>query len=300
MTMGVLTIEWKDEWIREFESKAVKENAHCAKKENAHECALYLPTFIPARTPASYTQKVPLAIWQTWKSNVAAGKHHYDAVMSFVKSNPEYDFYMFDDTTALDFICAFYPDIALIYQQAVPGAVKADLWRLAVIFRYGGVYLDTDCHSTTPLRDIIWPNASVISGIGTLGDFHQWVLIYTPRHILVKTALKYAAFRLKRLYNTRSGGDIVETTGPGALHAAMQDVFQTHQCTLYNNDQLRSRYAHDVVITLSQSPVCASKMGVMQVYNGDFLGIKWSSKTPPRMRRRTASLCTTGMYRARM
>jgi mannosyltransferase OCH1-like enzyme len=270
--ISVLGVQWKDPWIEDFEAKALKESEHCTKKENAPECALHIPGFIPARKPPSYTQKVPFAIWQTWKSNEAAGKHHYDAVMSIVNTNPEYDYYLFDDTAALDFMCTFYPDMALIYQQAVPGAVKADLWRLAVIFRYGGVYLDTDCHATAPLREIIWSNASVVSGIGILGDFHQWVLIYTPRHILIKTALKYAAFRLKRLYNTRTGGNIVETTGPGALHAAMQDAFQTHQCTLYNNHQLRSRHAHDEVLTISQPAACASKMGLMQIYNGDFLG----------------------------
>jgi hypothetical protein len=52
----------------------------------------------------------------------------------------------------------------------------------------------------------------------------------------------------------------------------MQDAFQTYQCTLYNKDQLRSRYAHDEVLTISQPAACASKMGLMQIYNGDFLG----------------------------
>ena len=63
-------------------------------------------------------------------------------------------------------------------QVLVPKAGKADIWRLAMILRYGGIYVDSDVKALHPFREYIWPNASVVSGVGSHKDFHQW---YAPR-----------------------------------------------------------------------------------------------------------------------
>jgi hypothetical protein len=55
-----------------------------------------------------------------------------------------------------------------------PAAAKADIWRLAVILRYGGVYVDSDVKALRPFRERVWANASVVSGIGGQRDLHQW------------------------------------------------------------------------------------------------------------------------------
>ena len=56
----------------------------------------------------------------------------------------------------------------------MPKAAKADVWRLAIILRYGGIYVDSDVKALHPFREYLWPNASVASGIGANKDFHQW------------------------------------------------------------------------------------------------------------------------------
>jgi mannosyltransferase OCH1-like enzyme len=53
-------------------------------------------------------------------------------------------------------------------------AAKADIWRLAVILRYGGVYADSDVKALHPFRERVWANASVVSGMGSGKDLHQW------------------------------------------------------------------------------------------------------------------------------
>ena len=53
-------------------------------------------------------------------------------------------------------------------------AAKADIWRLAVILRCGGVYVDSDAQALHPFRERVWPNASVVSGMGRMKDLHQW------------------------------------------------------------------------------------------------------------------------------
>ena len=40
------------------------------------------------------------------------------------------------------------------YSVMVPGAAKADIWRLAVVWRYGGVYVDSDVVALRPFREV--------------------------------------------------------------------------------------------------------------------------------------------------
>ena len=51
-------------------------------------------------------------------------------------------------------------------QLMVPKAGKADIWRLAITLRYGGIYADSDVKALHPFRDYVLPNASVASGMG--------------------------------------------------------------------------------------------------------------------------------------
>eukprot|EP01032_Pedospumella_encystans_P010693 gene10693-12478_t len=272
--------EWKDDWLRDWEAQALK-----SQPDNCpslfvfpDKCPGILPKYLPARVASTYDQVIPKVIWQTWKSVQASGPNHYLAVLSFLHDNPEYEYYMFDDASALDFMCTFYPEHALLYQQVTPGAVKADLWRLAVMYRYGGVYFDTDCASTTSLKEIIWPNASVVTGLGVLRDFHQWALIYAPQHSIIKSTLKTAVRRLRQLYNDRKGGNIVDITGPGALSAGVNEALQAANCTPLARMQRSPR--PDEIMDAQQSTQCLQSVGVLQIYSGDFLGNKVLFKHP--------------------
>lgn len=270
-------VSWKDDWLRQWERKAVaKMNSYkgppscISVAADSLNCTRLIPIYLPARINADYSQIIPMVIWQTWKSVQASGPNHYAAVMSFINHNPEYEYYMFDDEAALEFMCTFYPEQSLIYQQVVPGAAKADLWRLGIMARYGGVYFDTDSESITPLRNIIWQNASVVSGLGCVGDFHQWALIYPPRHIIIEATFKFALKRLKELYNKHEGGDIVTATGPGALSAGVDGVLQMFNCTPLL--QLPRSQDPQQLVQVVQRDLCVEGVGIMQIYSGDYLG----------------------------
>jgi mannosyltransferase OCH1-like enzyme len=56
--------------------------------------------------------------------------------------NPDYQLYYFNDTDVLRFM-KDYSDIAYkCYQKIIPGAFKADLFRLCILEKYGGCYSD--------------------------------------------------------------------------------------------------------------------------------------------------------------
>ena len=266
---------WKDTWISNWEQTAIDRmksgDIYCSTHAQEFNCTLRLPRYLPPRVVSNYTQLIPKIIWQTWKSTTAGGPHHFQAVTSFIEANPEYEYYLFDDSAALEFMCTFHSDQALIYQQVVPGAVKADLWRLAIIRRYGGVYFDTDSQSVTPLREFVWPNASVVSGMGVLNDFHQWALLYTPNHPIIRDAYRIAVHRLHQLHQSKRGSDMTKITGPDALHTAVNNILNLFNCSLQSDFHSRSKDTGGIVHFLPNH-YCHQQIGVLQIYSGDFLG----------------------------
>jgi inositol phosphorylceramide mannosyltransferase catalytic subunit len=269
--------EWKDQWLINWEINALKYSPKNQTYDpptlcnvSTDKCSLTLPRYLPARKKIKSSQVIPRVIWQTWKSYTASGPILYNSIMSFIRDNPDYDYYLFDDEAALEFMCKFFPQDAQFYQKIVPGAVRADIWRAAVVYKYGGVYFDVDSVSTTPLSHFIWPNSSLVTGLGSLLDFHQWALLYRPRHIIMKRALKVAVTRLKHLYQNKRGGDIVSTTGPGALAAAVHETLGAKSCQV--PDDFRSIYAAGAPMIFLKDSFCDEEVGVLQIYPDDFLG----------------------------
>jgi mannosyltransferase OCH1-like enzyme len=57
--------------------------------------------------------------------------------------NPQFIFHMFDDGDCRQFIQQFYASEVLeAFDTLKPGAYKADLWRLCILYLRGGVYMD--------------------------------------------------------------------------------------------------------------------------------------------------------------
>jgi mannosyltransferase OCH1-like enzyme len=58
-------------------------------------------------------------------------------------ANPTFSYRLFDDNECRAFIEKHFPaDIVKAYDTLIPGAYKADLWRLCMLYMEGGIYLD--------------------------------------------------------------------------------------------------------------------------------------------------------------
>ena len=271
----------KDKWLVEFERDARirlladnKLTPPCdpdfVEVARTSSCVWRIPRYLPARNQPNETQLIPRYLFQTWRSDMAAGPNHFQCVMSFIRDNPEYEYYLIDDSASWNFIRTYHPEYAPLFEKVIPGAMRADILRLALIARYGGVYFDSDSCSAAPLRQFVWSNASVVSGVGSLGDFHQWALLYQANHIFVRNALKFAFFRLNALYKQKVAGSVSYTTGPGAFHAAMKEVFLTHNCSIPMH--VRKHTDPTDVLRYLPNHYCSREVGVMQVFAGDHLG----------------------------
>lgn len=93
--------------------------------------------------------EIPFLVFQTWKTNRTADM---PAEMVYCMEdlrthNPGFQFHLFSDEDCRAFLVAnFATEVVAAYDTLLPGAYKADLWRYAVIYQHGGIYLDFKYH----------------------------------------------------------------------------------------------------------------------------------------------------------
>jgi hypothetical protein len=72
------------------------------------------------------------------------------------KLNPEYDIKLYDDEMCKTFLLNEYSQLHLdIFNFLEDGPIKADFWRVCIINKYGGLYVDADIEPLVPLNTYI-------------------------------------------------------------------------------------------------------------------------------------------------
>jgi len=164
--------------------------------------------WIPASSTAAQKQNeslIPRFIFQSWKTNDLQEKI-CDIVLEWTNLNPEYDYFLFDDASMARFLQLEYGrDIYSAYSCIKVGAAKSDVWRLLIIYLFGGIYFDIDVLTKVPFEKWGFENRTVVSGRAChnrrkhpTGCGHQWGLIYSPNHPLIRTAIETTLGNLAR------------------------------------------------------------------------------------------------------
>jgi hypothetical protein len=95
---------------------------------------------------------IPKYVFQTWYSKrlpptIEAHRNR------MIKENPDMQFFLYDDKDCEAFLQKHFPvRVIKAYRKLTPGAYKADLWRLCILFIYGGFYLDIKYVLTKEVR----------------------------------------------------------------------------------------------------------------------------------------------------
>ena len=91
---------------------------------------------------SEYNCIIPCDIYQTWHTKDLPPKMR-ERVELLKSQNPKFNHYLYDDNDCREFIKShFREDVLDAYDRLIPGAYKADLWRLCILFIKGGIYLD--------------------------------------------------------------------------------------------------------------------------------------------------------------
>jgi len=91
---------------------------------------------------ADYNIQIPLKVYMTWHTKNLPPKM-LNNLNKLKLDNPKFEFIVYDDNDCREFIKNNYSnEILWAFDKLKPGAYKADLWRLCILYKYGGYYLD--------------------------------------------------------------------------------------------------------------------------------------------------------------
>jgi hypothetical protein len=164
---------------------------------------------------------IPKKIFQTWESReVSDGM--YNAVQSWIEKNPDWEYHFFDDDDLREFIKEHFPKkVLMAYDSLNPGAYKADLWRLCVLYIHGGVYADIKSILLMSLNEIIPKDASFIVCKDKSfryqefdGYIYNAFICTKPKHPFIKKIIDKLIANVEVEYY---GNDQLSPTGPGAF-----------------------------------------------------------------------------------
>ena len=182
-------------------------------------------------TATTTTHGIPRYIWQTVREIPKKLPTHTKEMLG---NNPGWHFALMDDAAVDVFMHTVFARTSLLwaYQNINPklGAMKADIWRYAVLYAFGGVYVDADScfkitldkhlrpddgyvfsaehneytHCYTPDFYLGQPRFNNKAFVDTLpfGKFKvaQYLLIFQPRHPVLAGTLRNVVLIFKHLY----------------------------------------------------------------------------------------------------
>lgn len=196
--------------------------------------------------PWDPSQKIPLKIWSTTKSrNLPTALE--DAVASWKLLNPSVSWQLDEDEDVLLFLKQeiggeLWETVQRFMNQGCPAVMIADIWRYAILYRYGGIYSDVDVVCKQPVHTWL-PPSKPIAGIppveyqkmaldscsiliGLENDFHfcQWTFASVPGHPILKRALELIIERGKDGLVLENKDFVHYHTGPAIFTAAIINI----------------------------------------------------------------------------
>lgn len=152
--------------------------------------------YIKARKRSDIKQNIPRIIVQTHEQNILP-KRMINNMYTWINKNPTYDYYFFDKNDRINFIKEYFDEWVLnMYNKVIPGALKADIFRLCFMYIKGGIYSDIDQICLNSLDTIIDPEDNFITGV-CRNTPHQSLIISSPNNPIFLHTLKKGYERVK-------------------------------------------------------------------------------------------------------
>jgi mannosyltransferase OCH1-like enzyme len=164
--------------------------------------------------------RIPKVIWQTNYTDRVTLAVYLNYLFNRCLS-PSYAYRFMDPRERAEFIKACCSsEVAEAYSKLLIGAAQADLWRILVLQRFGGVYLDIDAHAVWPLGFIIKPDCAELYVRHRDNSISNYFLASTKDNPNLDRVL---VSMLDRIRNA-SSNDVAEVTGPAVLDAALKEL----------------------------------------------------------------------------
>ncbi|WP_297444037.1 glycosyltransferase family 32 protein, partial [Acidocella sp.] len=173
--------------------------------------------------PREIKLKIPKVIAQFWDAEEPP-EDVARLMASWGGNNPDYDVRCFSLHTAASFLQQSYPAPVLrAFLRPMEPAKRADLFRLAWLYKAGGIYADADDLCLAPLASVLPASADMVLYQEEYGTVGNNFIATAPNNPMMKYALDQAVIAINR-----GDADILWlATGPGLLTRALAQQIYT-------------------------------------------------------------------------
>jgi mannosyltransferase OCH1-like enzyme len=176
---------------------------------------------------------IPNILYQTWKTKVIPSElRSYRE--SWTKSNPNTKIILYSDDDCNKFIeKEFGPDIYFLYSSLPHPIMRADFWRVAMIYIHGGFYGDLDLACNVPLNTIVHDEVDAVF-IKEINNISNFFFGAVPKHPAIKKALDYMIEESSNIIDKNT-----QSFGMHSLHRAVREYYQVIGIDYPNNDEVQ-------------------------------------------------------------
>jgi mannosyltransferase OCH1-like enzyme len=215
-TSSLLAASCKMNWIQNKEHNSMESNT-ISKAKNTTDETTTMTDSVP-----TISQRIPKIIHQTSKSRCVHSK--IANCIAYWNNISTYEYYFHDDEAVWRLLRQDWPEFP--HLSSVLACISSmtaisDIWRLLVLWEYGGIYSDLD---TTPNPDSptgwtpksIYPEDDAYFVVEYYDSISQFWMAVTPRHPIIYYSIQAALSNVLQLMNIHVM-DASLTTGPMAV-----------------------------------------------------------------------------------
>jgi mannosyltransferase OCH1-like enzyme len=179
---------------------------------------------MPANFVEPENKVIPLHIYQVWHDDnlPSSVKESVDLIK---KQNPEFEHHLYDNNKCKKFIKEhFSQEVVDTYDALVPHALKADLWRYCIMYKLGGIYLDSKYYGINKFKFIYLTDKEYFCKDKLFYGIYNAILICKPGNDIMKRCIDKVVENTKKKYY---GESPLCPTGP----LMMQPFFTRYEIT---------------------------------------------------------------------
>lgn len=185
-----------------------------------------IPSVSLAKLKSKNTILIPKVIWQTNYTNKVSLpiyiNYLYNRLMSL-----DWEYRYVSTEERLNFIHKHgTPEQVAAFNRLTVGAAQADFWRVFVLNKLGGVYMDIDGHA-------VWPLSKIIKGddqqliLSRKHDYTNYFIASAPNNPLLAEVLAKTVSNIES--NNSKNESVYGLTGPGVLNEVIGDKNINHR-----------------------------------------------------------------------
>ena len=119
------------------------------------------------------------------------------------------------------------------YSRIQIGAAQADFWRVLVLQKYGGVYMDIDAHLVWPLEKILTPEQEELFLQIKTGEISNYFIASKPNNPNLAAIIEQIVENIEN----ESSENVYDLTGPGVFNKVLGDRNVPKRYYLYTCNQ---------------------------------------------------------------